>query len=155
MIRGIRSKSLIAGAAFLLTAALVSTVFAQGGHGPGGDGRGGGFQGLQQLNLTDAQRDQVRDIMQRYRNEMQETGRRLRAAHEAQQQAVQTVPVNEGLIRSTTQALAAAETDMALLRARIHSEVWMLLTPDQQAKAKELQDQRAARKQEHHQRRSR
>ena len=54
MIRGIRSKSLIAGAAFLLTAALVSTVFAQGGHGPGGDGRGGGFQGLQQLNLTDA-----------------------------------------------------------------------------------------------------
>lgn len=152
MIRGIRSKSLIAGTAFLLTAALVSTVFAQGGPGPRGDRRGPGFPGLQQLNLTDAQREQVRDVMQRYRNEMQETGRRLRAAHEAQQQAVQTVPVNEGLIRSTTQTLAAAETDMALMQSRIHSDVWTLLTPEQQAKAKELRDQRAARHQERQQR---
>ena len=146
MIRGIRSKSLIAGAAVLLTAALVGTVFAQGGPGPRGDRRGGGgFPGLQQLNLTDAQRGQVREVMQRYRNDMQETGRRLRAAHDAQQQAVEAVPVNEGLIRSTTQALAAAETDMAVLRARVHSDVWTLLTPEQQAKAKELREQRAAR----------
>ena len=145
MIRGIRSKSLIAGAAVLLTAALVGTVFAQGGPGPRGDRRGGGFPGLQQLNLTDAQRGQVREVMQRYRNDMQETGRRLRAAHDAQQQAGEAVPVNEGLIRSTTQALAAAETDMAVLRARVHSDVWTLLTPEQQAKAKELREQRAAR----------
>ena len=154
MIRGIRSKSLIAGAAFLLTAALVSIVFAQGGPGPRGDRHGGGFPGLQQLNLTDAQREQVRDVRQRYRNDMQETGRRLRVAHEAQQHAVETVPVNEGMIRSTTQSLAAAETDMALLRARIHSDVWTLLTPEQQAKAKELREQRAAR-QQHNQQRSR
>jgi Spy/CpxP family protein refolding chaperone len=152
MIRGIRSNALIAGTAFLLTAALVSTVFAQGGPGPRGMRRGGGFPGLQQLNLTDAQREQVRDVMQRYRNEMQETGRRLHAAHEAQQQAVQSVPVNEGLIRSTTQALATAETDMALLQARVHNDVWTLLTPEQQAKAKELREQRAARQQQRRQR---
>jgi len=153
MIRGIRSKSLTVGAAFLLTAALVSTVFAQGGHGPRGDGRGPGFAGLQQLNLTDTQRGQVREVMQRYRNDMQETGGRLRAAHQAQQQAVEAVPVNEGLIRSTTQALAAAETDMAVLRARIHSDIWTFLTPEQQAKAKELREQRAARNQQRHQQR--
>jgi protein CpxP len=155
MIRGIRSRSLIGGAAFLLTATLASTVFAQGGPGPHGGRRGAGFPGLQQLNLTDTQREQVRDVMKRYRNEMQETGRRLRAAHESQQQAVQAVPVNEGLIRSTTQALASAETDMALLQARVHNDVWTLLTPEQQAKAKELRDQRAARQQERKQQRAR
>lgn len=155
MIRGITSRSLTVGAALLLTAALVSTVFAQGGPGWRGDRRGGGFPGLRELNLTDAQREQVRDVMQRYRDEMQETGRRLRTAHEAQQQAVQTVPVNEGLIRSTSETLAAAETDMALLRARIHSDVWTLLTPEQQAKAKELQAQRAARQQERKERHAR
>jgi Spy/CpxP family protein refolding chaperone len=140
MIRSIRFTSLTAAAAaFLLTGALASAVFAQGGPGgPRGDHHGAGFPGLQQLNLTDAQRQQVRD----------ETGRRLRTAHEAQRQAVETVPVNEGLIRSTTQTLAAAETDMAILQARIHSDVWMLLTPEQQAKAKELREQRAAERQQ-------
>ena len=154
MIRGIRSRSLVAGSAALLTVAVVSTVFAQGGPGPRGNRRGGpGFPGLQQLNLTDTQREQVRDVMQRHRDEMQDAGRRLRAAHQAQQQAIQTVPVNEGLIRSTTQSLAAAETDMAILQARVHSDVWTLLTPEQQAKAKELREQRAARQEQRKQQR--
>jgi len=83
--------------------------------------------------------------MQRYRDELQEAGKRLRAAHDAQREAVETLPVNEGLIRSTTQTLAAAQTDLALLRARIHSDVWAILTPDQQAKARELKAQREAR----------
>src|SRR3989442_16039782 len=143
MIRGIRSTSLTVGAAFLLTAALVSTVFAQGGHGPRGDRRGPGFAGLQQLNLTDAQRGQVREVMQRYRNDMQETGRRLRAAHQAQQQAVEAVPVNEGLIRSTKQALAAAETDMAVLRVPLCRTLCTLLAPAHEAQAHGLDDQRA------------
>jgi protein CpxP len=108
---------------------------------------------LRQLDLTDTQRQQVRDVMQRYRNEMQETGRRVRAAHQAKEQAVQSVPVNEGLIRSTTQTLAAAETDMAILQSRIHNDVWSLLTPEQQAKAKELREQRSARQQERQQQR--
>jgi Spy/CpxP family protein refolding chaperone len=42
---------------------------------------------------------------------------------------------------------------MALVQARIHSDVWGLLTPEQQAKAKELKAQRAARTKERGQRR--
>jgi protein CpxP len=153
MIRGIRSTSLIAASALLLTLALVSTVFAQGGPGQRGHRRGSGFPGLRQLNLTDTQREQVRDVMQRHRDEMRDAGRRLRAAHQAQQQAIQTVPANEGLIRSTTQSLATADTDMAILQARVHSDVWTLLTPEQQAKAKELREQRAARQEQRKQQR--
>jgi protein CpxP len=145
MVRLIRSKFLMTGAATLLTVGMAASALAQPGPGRRGESRRGGFPGLAALDLTDAQRQQVRDVMQRHREEMQEGGRRLRAAYDAQRNAIETVPVNEGLVRSTSQELAAAQTDMAILQARIHSEVFSLLTPEQQAKAKELKDRRAER----------
>jgi Spy/CpxP family protein refolding chaperone len=151
MIRHIHSKALVTGAALLLVAGLGAGVYAQGDgpgrRGPFGHGGpgGGAFLGLAQLGLTDAQREQVHDVMQRHREDMQEAGKRLREAHQAQHAAIESVPVNEGLIRSTSQTLANAQTDMALLQARIHSEVWSLLTPEQQEKAKQLKAQREAR----------
>ena len=158
MIRGIHSKALMAAAVVLLVAGLGVVVHAQDGpgrrgpFGHGGPGRGA-MLGLAQLDLTDAQREQVRDVMQKYRPQMQESGKRLHDAHEAQRAAVETVPVNEGLVRSTSQTLANAQTDMALLQARIHSDVWSLLTPEQQEKAKQLKAQREVRMKERTQRR--
>ena len=146
--RRIQSGAIAVVAAVVFVIGFGGLVHAQG-HGPGrhrgfGPGRGG-FFGLAQLGLTDAQRDQVREVVQRHRTEMQETGKKLREAHQAQRNAVETVPVNEGLIRSTAQALATAQTDMALLQARVRSEVWSLLTPEQQEKAKQLKSERDAR----------
>jgi protein CpxP len=150
MIRRFRSTIALTAGAALLAAGLGTAALAQDqegrrggrGFGPGGPGRGG-FP-LAQLELTDAQREQVRTVMQRHREDMRTVGQRLREAHEAQRAAVETVPVNEALIRSTTQTLANAQTDMALVQARIHSDVWGVLTPEQQAKAKELKAQRRA-----------
>jgi protein CpxP len=146
--RRIQTRALAAGAALLFVIGIGTAVYAQG-DGPGrhrafGPGRGG-FAGFARLDLTEAQREQVREVMQRHRTEMQQAGTRLREAHQSQRAAVETVPVNEGLIRSTAQALANAQTDMALLRARIHSDVWGLLTPEQQEKAKQLRAERATR----------
>ena len=70
----------------------------------------------------------------------------------AQREAATTMPVNEGLIRSTSQALAEAQTEMALAQARVHGEIWTLLTPEQQAKAKELRTQRENRMKERRER---
>ena len=157
MIRRFRSTIALTAGAALLAAGLGTAALAQdqggrrGGRGFGPGGRGG-FP-LAQLELTDAQREQVRTVMQRHREDMQTVGQRLHDAHEAQRAAVETVPVNEALIRSTTQTLANAQTDMALVQARIHSDVWGLLTPEQQAKAKELKAKRAARTKERGQRR--
>ena len=150
MIRSIHSKALAVGGALLLVAGLGAAVFAQDGPGRRGPfGRGGhgkgALLGLQQLDLTDAQREQVREVMQRHRDAMQTAGTQLREAHDAQRAAVETAPVNESLIRSTSQALANATTEMALVRARVHTEVWSLLTPEQQEKAKQLKAERQAR----------
>ena len=145
----------IVGAALLSIAALVgtATVFAQG-EGPGGPGgfgrhghRGfGAMAGLQQLGLSPDQQQQVKSVMQSHRGEFKALMDKSREARDAQQNAVQQVPVNEDLIRSTSSAVAAAEADMAVLRAKVHEQVWSLLTPDQQTKAKQLQADRAARR---------
>lgn len=143
------------GAALLSIAALVgtATVFAQGGGpgGPGGFGRHGhrGFgmmAGLQQLGLSPDQQQQVKNTMASHRGEFKALMDRSRAAHQAQQAAIEQVPVNEDLVRSSSGAVAAADADMAVLRAKVHEQVFTLLTPDQQTKAKQLQADRAARR---------
>jgi protein CpxP len=147
------------GAAVALVVGLASFGYAQG-DGPRGHRGRFGFGGprgaglpLAALNLTDAQREQVKTVMQQHRNEMEAAGKQLREAFDAQHKAVETIPVNEGLIRSTSQTLASAQADMAVLRARVRSEIWSVLTPEQQAKAKELKAQREARAKERRQQR--
>ena len=135
----------IVGAALLSIAALVgtATVFAQGGqHGH----RGFGMAGLQQLGLSPDQQQQVKNTMASHRDEFKALRDRSRNAHQAQQAAIEQVPVNEDLIRSTSTAVAAADADMAVLRAKVHEQVFSLLTPDQQTKARQLQADRAARR---------
>lgn len=130
---------------------VVGTVaFAQGpsgrrGAGPGGPGgagfgRGGPGAGLPlgRLNLSDAQRDQVKAIVRRAAEEQGPTLTRLREAAEARRKAMDALPVDEGAIRSTTQALVTAESDMAVARAKVRSDIYAVLTPEQQAKAREL-----------------
>jgi len=145
----------IVGAALLSIAALVgtATVFAQAGGsgGPGGFGQHGhrGFgmmAGLQQLGLSPDQQQQVKSTMASHRDEFKALMDRSRKAHQAQQTAVEQVPVNEDLIRSTATAVAAADADLAVLRAKVHEQVFSLLTPDQQTKAKQLQADRATRR---------
>ena len=139
----------IVGAALLSIAALVgtATVFAQGG-GPGQHGhRGFGMMGgLQQLGLSADQQQQVKNTMASHRDEFKALRDRSRNAHQAQQAAIEQVPVNEDLIRSTSTAVAAADADLAVLRAKVHEQVFSLLTPDQQTKARQLQADRAARR---------
>ena len=136
----------IVGAALLSIAALVgtATVFAQGGqHGHRGFGM---MSGLGQLGLSADQQQQVKNTMASHRDEFKALMGRSRNAHQAQQAAIEQVPVNEDLVRSASTAVAAADADLAVLRAKVHEQVFSLLTPDQQTKAKQLQADRAARR---------
>ena len=124
-----------------------------GPDGPGGPGRffggPGGFGGpmamLRQLDLSEEQRTQVRQIMDGHRDELRAVGERVRAAHQAQNDAVTAAQFDEQAVRSKAAELAAVEADAAVLQAKLHSEVFAVLTPEQQAKAAELKAQREAR----------
>jgi Spy/CpxP family protein refolding chaperone len=117
----------------------------QGGpDGPGGrfgrGGRGGPMGALgpimRQANLTDAQRDQVRSIVESHRNEMQALAERARPAHEALQAALTSGTVDEATIRAKSAEIASVDVEMAVAQARIYAEVFQILTPEQQALVK-------------------
>ena len=112
---------------------------------------------LGELELTDAQREQVHGIMTARKADFKALGERLRTANEAQRLAVTRVPVDENEIRARVSEASAVEADFAILRARIHEQVYQVLTPEQQAKAKALQAEhqkrRAEREQQFKQRR--
>jgi protein CpxP len=122
-----------------------------GPGGPGGRGFAAGFA-LGQLDLSDAQKQQVRTIMQRHREQSQATMQRMQQAMQAQRAAINQVPVNEAAVRQSAAALAAVEADMAVDQARLHADIFNVLTVEQQEKAKQLEAQAQSRAQERRQR---
>jgi protein CpxP len=83
--------------------------------------------------------------MDSHRDELKAIGDRLTAAHKAQNEAITAPQFDESAVRAKTADLAAVLGDAAVLHAKVHSEVFALLTPEQQAKAAELKAQREAR----------
>jgi Spy/CpxP family protein refolding chaperone len=150
----VRFRSLMVG---VLVTGLLATgvVFAQGprvGGGGGGRGMRGplGLDGiglpLNRLNLSEAQRAKVADIGDRYRDEMKSALDRVGAARQAQQAAIQKIPVDEALITSATQDMTQAEVDLAIQAARRNAEVWSVLTPAQREQLTEARASRQARR---------
>ncbi|HZL95376.1 MAG TPA: periplasmic heavy metal sensor [Vicinamibacterales bacterium] len=142
-----RFRSLATGVALVALLA-TSVAYAQGPRGGGFGGRGGrGFGpglALNELNLTDAQREQVRAVRDRYQEQIQTLSRRLGDLAAKQRQAIETVPVNETLITSATQDMTQAQVEVAIQEARINADIWSVLTPEQQAKATKLRAERKA-----------
>jgi Spy/CpxP family protein refolding chaperone len=114
--------------------------------GPGGFRGPGGPMGalgpvLAHLGLTDAQKDQLKGIMDSHRGESKGLGDRAMTARQALQSAVTADVLDEGLIRARAADLATVESDLAVAHARIHADVFRILTPEQQAQAREAQTQ--------------
>jgi protein CpxP len=100
---------------------------------------------LRELNLTEAQREQVRVIVEQQAAQTRAIGERAGAAREALHAATTSASFDEGLVRARAAELAAVEADMAVARARIFADVFQILTPEQQAKAKEVSGSRPRR----------
>jgi Spy/CpxP family protein refolding chaperone len=121
----------------------------QGGFGGrGGPGRGGpmgpgpgGMLGpmmLQRLNLTDAQKERVKGILDSHQEELKALGNRAMAARRALEDAVASDTFDEATVRTRSAETAMVEADMTVARARIYSEVFQSLTADQQTQLKQL-----------------
>lgn len=118
----------------------------QMGMGPMQRGRGGPLgpmvmRGLRELNLTEEQRGQLKSVMDSHKDEFKAIGKRMMAAREALGDLVTSDAADETAIRDQAAAIAVVEGDAALLRAKVHTEVFALLTPDQREKAKAMRGQ--------------
>jgi Spy/CpxP family protein refolding chaperone len=118
------------------------------GPGPGmrGGGPGGGPFGmmgpeLRMLDLTDAQRQQVRAAFDAHKDELKAIGDRMQTARKALQDAIAADAFDETAIRAKAADVALVDADAAVLRAKMHAAVIAVLTPEQQQKAKELRGQ--------------
>ena len=138
--------SIVTAGVVIATLVAGTSAFAQGGRrGPGPGGRSGGPDlPLAQLNLTEQQRQQVRDIQERERQDTQQLRERLQQARAAQRQAIDAM-VDENQIRTATQDLAAVESDLAVQRAKLRAEVFEVLTPEQREQAAKLRAERSDR----------
>jgi protein CpxP len=125
----------------------------EGRRGPGGPGgfRGpGGPMGLlpmlgRDLELTDAQKDQLKAIADSHQNDWKALADRARTARTALNEAVMADTIDEALIRQKSAEVAAVDADLAVARARARAEVFQILTPEQRTKAKERAANRGGR----------
>ena len=121
--------------------------FPHGGpHGPGGPGRHGGDplgHLAQALNLTDAQQAQVKQLLDAFREN-------TRALHDQLEKAgpgggpfdgLKDGAFDEAAVRAAAQARAAAHVELEVAHARLMSQIYALLTPEQKAKVAELRQQ--------------
>jgi Spy/CpxP family protein refolding chaperone len=147
MVRGV----VVAALAVVMVAGAAASSFAQGpkgrAGGPGfGPGFGGGLPPLHvlavALDLTEAQQEQIRTIVAGQRDTMQQLGQRMRTARQGVEAAVRAPQVNEAGIRSAVAALSQVQADAAVVRAQVRQEVFALFTPEQRAKAEQLEQSR-------------
>ena len=121
------------------------------GGGPGmpgmrrGEPMGGpmGFgPGFRELNLTDDQQAQLKQIAESHRDEFRAAGEKARAAHEGMRALIESDSIDENAIRAKSQEVAAAEAEIMILNARVRQQSLQVLTSEQQAKLKALRDSR-------------
>ena len=154
--KSFRFRLLVAALAILLGSAIAKsqTVDApapppmhQHGHGFGMEGHRMGFF-AKQLNLTDDQKAQMKTIMQKEHPTIKSL---FQQEHQFDQQLRAYVegPYDENKVRTLAAQKAQIDIERTVAETRIHSELYQLLTADQQAKLKQMEADHKARMQKH------
>ncbi len=110
--------------------------------GPGGGPIGLMGIGMRELELTDAQREQIRGVAESHREQFKGTAEALMKARKELHDVITSGSGDEAAIREKAAAVAKVEADAAVSQAKLHNEVFQILTPEQQQKARELRSLR-------------
>ena len=100
------------------------------------------------LNLTDAQQAQIKGTLQKEHATIKPLMQQLHQT-EAQLRQYELGAYDETKVRPLALQKAQIESELTVQKTRIHSELFQLLTPDQQTKMKEFVAKREARWQKH------
>ncbi|HEY0386477.1 MAG TPA: Spy/CpxP family protein refolding chaperone [Pyrinomonadaceae bacterium] len=110
------------------------------------DGFGGRF--AEKLNLTDAQKEQMKQIAARFRESTKALRQQGRGERGDEFDALKDGTFNEAAVRAAAQARANARVEMEVARARMMSEMYAVLTPEQKAQLAAERQQREQKRQE-------
>jgi protein CpxP len=106
----------------------------------GRHGRGGG-DAWQRLNLTEAQKTQVQQIRESYRERTQSLRQELRAKKQELRQANLGDTFNEALTMQVLTESAALEAKLMGERFKMRQEMLALLTPEQKNQLEQMREQ--------------
>jgi Spy/CpxP family protein refolding chaperone len=131
-----RTKILMTALALALLAAVAVSQTEKWGH-MHGDGMAGehmlSFM-TDYLDLTDAQQAQVKDIMAKAKPSMQSFAQQMAQTHVDIAQVVHSGSFDEAKVRSLAAQQSQAMQEMIVQKARIDSQIFQVLTPDQKSK---------------------
>jgi Spy/CpxP family protein refolding chaperone len=108
-----------------------------GGGMLGGEMFGGGhMMGFlaHKLDLTDAQQTQVKEIMAKEKPTFQPLMLQMAQNHQQMRQLVMASGFDEAKVRDLASQHAQTMTELMVQRARVESELYQVLTPDQKTK---------------------
>lgn len=86
---------------------------------------------MSSLNLSEAQRDKVFEVMHAQAPALRDKGKAVRSADEALRKLVLSPDYTEPKARALADGAAKAAADMALARAKVERQVLEVLTPEQ------------------------
>jgi protein CpxP len=157
--KSIRFRFLVAALAMMLGTAVVNAQTADSstapsphehGMGMGMEGHEGHMMGFfaKYLDLTDAQRTQMKTVMHKEHATMKPL---MMQVHQLDQQLRQYVEgtYDDGKVQALVSQQAQTLVQMKVQETRIHNELYQLLTPEQQTKMKEFEANHEARMQKH------
>jgi protein CpxP len=155
----IRFRLLVAALAVLLGTALAqsqssdtapATPPARPAHAYGHGGMHGPMMGFwaKRLNLSDEQRAQMKTVLQKERPTMKPL---FQQSHQIELQMRQFAEgtYDEAKVRTLATQKAQVEAELDVQKARIHNELFQILTPEQQSKMKQMEANHEARMQQH------
>lgn len=138
---------------------MAAIAFAQEGpgrpDGPGGGGprgergpRGGGIPFLRDLNLTDAQKAQIKQIVDNFESSTKALHEKMRTLRGGDFDVLKDGAFDEASVRAAAQARASVEVELEVARARMLSQIYAVLTPEQRAQIAERRQQFEQRRQQ-------
>lgn len=111
------------------------------GHGMrGGDRMGGAF--FRNLDLTDAQKTQMKQIRENHSQSLRPLMEQIRAKRQEIRQASAGGSFNEALVAQKLSEIAPLEAKLIGERTRLHQEMLSVLTAEQKAKLEQSREQR-------------
>ncbi len=138
-----------------------------GGFGPhrGGGGHGFGDRGqsgprgehflhfmLRGLDLTDAQKEQIRGLLEQEREGAEDRHTALRDAHQSLHQLATAETYDAAAVKAAAETIGRLSAEMAENRARVGNSIYQVLTPEQRQQLEERHERRIARRQERRER---
>jgi protein CpxP len=99
-------------------------------RGPGP--RNGLFPGFRELNLTEDQKAQIKQIMESELAATKDLHEKLRALHQSEPNPFNTA-IDEASVRASAEARARIDVELQVSHARTMSQIAAVLTPEQRA----------------------